>query len=251
MDLKEKRTAEIQRAICEALVECGFEVERKEGLVYGEKGDHRVKYSPNWILRTMREKANFNNVYSSVLIENSEAYKENKESYMPHWLTENERIMLSENVFDEIIDGKLIVFMKSSNHENSRYVTEEEMKNNPKIREEAISNLNMIESYDYKIKEYKEDKFIRIQDVNAIPEPRSALLTKVVQGILTTEFGEDVYVVTTGRGLLLAFSIDEDPIDVLKNILLSEIGLLDREFEVLSLNKGMLENIFKVTTYTT
>ncbi len=171
------------------------------------------------------------------------------ENYTPYWVTEEERKELSSDTLVERVNGKLSVYKNSAKEGFDAYVTLDDVKNNPNIREEATDFLDMIEKYDYEIVKFEGEKFIRVMGKVVSPNPRNIIMTNVFRTMLQERYGNSAYVVTTARGVLFVFSAFEDPFNTLRKILFSDLGLLDREFEVLLIENDQLINTFKLRTY--
>lgn len=180
---------------------------------------------------------------------NFEEIYEAPDHYVPYWITEAERLKLKQGIYEEIIDDKLIVYKNISEDCVEEFVSEVLFKEVPDIKKDATESLELAECYNYAVETFKDEVYVRICDRSATPHPRVAIMTKAVQKIITENFGETAYVVTTKRGDLFVFSYEEDPFDVTNCIVDSRIGILSREFEVLLLDKNHLSNVFSIKTY--
>ncbi len=249
MGVQENRVMEIENAIKKALVDCGFSVESKDGYLQGTKEEKIVNYSAKWILRTMKKNEDSNSVYLNVYAENNEGYVFEPEPYVANWITEEERTALPENIFEEMIDDRLIVYKRTGDAGNNEYASMYEVENNPWIMEKAHEYLGIIESYNYEVQEFEGENFIRIIDCFSTSDPRCTLMTKAVQSILTERFGDAMYITMTERNDLFAFSLEEDPFDVARNIMESKLGMLSSNFDVVLHDQKRLTNVFKITQF--
>lgn len=171
------------------------------------------------------------------------------EDYTPFWITNEERKALSTDTFVERVNGKLTVYKNTAKDGFDAYATKDDVANNPTIREEAAEYLEMIEKYQYEFVEFIGEKFVRVMDKDTCPDPRNIIMTQAFRIMMNERYGESAYVVTTTRGVLFTFNATEDPFDVLKDIICSDLGELDREFEVFLIQKNHLINTFKINTY--
>lgn len=171
------------------------------------------------------------------------------EDYTPFWITNEERKALSTDTFVERVNGMLIVYNNTAKDGFNAYATLDDVKNNPNIREEAADYLEMIEKCHFEFVKCDSDKYFRVMDKDASPDPRNIIMTKSFKRMMNERYGDSAYVVTTARGVLFAFSATEDPLSILNDIVCSDLGQLDREFEVILIQKDQLINIFKLKTY--
>jgi len=171
------------------------------------------------------------------------------EDYTPFWITNEERKALSSDTFVERVNGKLTVYKNTAKDGFDAFATKDDVSNNPTIREEAAEYLEMIEKYHYEFVEFEGEKFVRVMDKDSCPDPRNIIMTQAFRTMMNECYGDSAYVVTTARGVLFAFSATEDPFNVLNDILCSDLGELDREFEVILIQKDQLINTFKLKTY--
>lgn len=171
------------------------------------------------------------------------------EDYTPYWITRTELNSLSSDTFVERVNGKLTVYRNLAKVGFDAYVTKDEVSNNPTIRGAAAEYLEMIDKYHYQLVEFEDEKFVRVMGRDASPDPRNIIMTNVFRNMMQERYGDSAYVITTARGALFVFGANEDPLNILKDILFSELGLLDREFDVFLVEKNQLANIFKLNTY--
>ena len=171
------------------------------------------------------------------------------EDYTPFWITNAERKALNSDTFVERVNGKLTVYKNAAKEGFDAFATKDEVANNPTIKEEAAAYQEMIEKYHYEFIEFEGEKFVRVMDKNSCPDPRNIIMTKAFRMKMNERYGDSAYVVTTARDVLFAFSISEDPFNVLNDIVCSDLGELDSEYEVILIQKDQLIKIFTLTTY--
>ncbi len=237
------------KAIEVVMASKGYDVEVTETEVKGYRSDESISFSPDLLMELCEGDLSFDAMALEMSIAIDFLLVMNLDRIKPYLITEEERISLHESIYFETLeDGRHIIYHDDLVRRTQPFVTKKEANELPNIRKMAFQNLEVIERFDYSLKGIEGANVSRIIDEDCSIDSRTALLTNNVSKILSHSYQDHAYLVTTPRGDLFAFSIDNDPYQFIEEVMESHVGLLSERFDVIEYHEKHISNHFTITS---
>ena len=237
------------KAICEVMESNGYATEIREEEIIGSKRGEKISFSPDLLIELCGSDSSYDELIfeMSLIIELLPVMDIDR--IKPYLITENERINLDDEIYIETIeDGRHIAFHDSMVRYSQPFLTKKEAQQLSKIRETAFQNLEEVEEFEYSLNRIEGGRVARILDEHRHVDPRIALVTNNIFKILRENYQDHAHLVTTPRGDLFVFSIDEDPNQVVDIIMDSKVGLLSERFDILEYHDRHIRKLFTISS---
>ena len=167
------------------------------------------------------------------------------DDYAPYWITKKERKALNSDIFVENRKGKLIVYKDRDKVGMDAYITKREILKRPEIKADAEDLIDVLDQYKFRAIEFEDKKFIAVKSEHNWQDSRLVFMTKAFQEIVKQRYDNSAYIVSNAKGLLLIFATNEDPDDIAKGILESNVYLKRTGFEVFRIDRNKLTSVIK------